>query len=60
MISLTTLYDDYIERQNFLNKKKPVEYIVPPPLKWVGTIINICPTFLMLRALSIAPVRVVI
>ena len=30
MMTLTTLYDDYID-QNCLNKKKPFEYIVPPP-----------------------------
>ena len=32
MILLTTLYKDYIDRQNCL-EKKPVEYIVPPPPK---------------------------
>ena len=38
MIPLTTLYDDYIDRSKLSEQKKPVEYIVPPPLKWVGTI----------------------
>ena len=38
MIPLTTLYNDYIDRPNLSEQKKPfVYYIVPPPLKWVGT-----------------------
>ena len=40
MIPLTTLYDDYIDRPKLTEQKNPFEYIVPPPLKWVGTIIN--------------------
>ena len=34
MIPVSTLYDEYIDRpklQNWLNKKNPLEYIVPPP-----------------------------
>ena len=39
MIPLTTLYDDYIDRPKLSEQKKnPFDYIVPPPLKWVGTI----------------------
>ena len=31
MIPVSTLYDEYIERQKFTEQKKnPVEYIVPP------------------------------
>ena len=37
MIPLTTLYDDYIDRPKLTEQKNPFEYIVPPPLKWVGT-----------------------
>ena len=37
MVPLTTLYDDYIDRPNLTEQKKPFEYIVPPPIKWVGT-----------------------
>ena len=37
MIPLTILYDDYIDRRKLTEQKKPFEYIVPPPLKWVGT-----------------------
>ena len=37
MTSLTTLYDDYIDRPKLPEQKNPFEYIVPPPLKWVGT-----------------------
>ena len=36
MIPLTTRYDDYIDGSK-LSEKNPFEYIVPPPLKWVGT-----------------------
>ena len=39
MITLTTLYDDYIDRPK-LTEKNPFEYIVPLPLKWVGTTKN--------------------
>ena len=35
MISLTTLYDEYIGRPNLSEQKNPFEYIVPPsPLTW--------------------------
>ena len=37
MIPLTTLYYDYIDRPKLSEQKIPFEYIVPPPLKWVGT-----------------------
>ena len=37
MIQLTTLYDNFIDRPKLSEQKKiPFEYIVPPPLKWVG------------------------
>ena len=39
MMPLTTLYDDYIDRPTLSEQKNPFEYIVPLPLKWVGTII---------------------
>ena len=39
MIPLTILYDDYIDRRKLTEQKNPFEYIVLPPLKWVGTII---------------------
>ena len=38
MIPHTTLYDDYIDRPKLTEQKNPFEYIVPAPLKWVGTI----------------------
>ena len=38
MIPVSTLYDENIERRKFTEQKKPFEYIVPPPLKRVGTI----------------------
>ena len=38
MILLTALHDEYIDRQKMTEQKNPVEYIVPPPLKWAGTI----------------------
>ena len=40
MISLTTLYDEYIDQSKLSEQKKnPVEYIVPPPpSRGVGTI----------------------
>ena len=37
MIRLTTLYDDYIDRPKLSEQKNLFEYILPPPLKWVGT-----------------------
>ena len=37
MIRLTTLYDEYIDRPKLPERKKPVEYIVPPPSRGVGT-----------------------
>ena len=37
MIPLTTLYDGYIDRPKLTEQKNPFEYLVPPPLKWVGT-----------------------
>ena len=37
MIPLTTLYDHYIDRPKLSEQKNPFEYIVPPPLKGVGT-----------------------
>ena len=37
MIPLTALYDDYIDWPKLSEQKKPFEYIVPPPLKLVGT-----------------------
>ena len=39
MIPLTALYDDYIDRPKVSEQKNTFEYIVPPPLKWVGTMI---------------------
>ena len=39
MIPITTLYDDYIDRRKLSEQKNPFEYIVPPPLRWVGTTI---------------------
>ena len=45
MISLTNLYDEYIERQKLTEQNQPFEYIVPPPLLWVGTLIEIDRTF---------------
>ena len=41
MKSLTTLYDGYIDRPKLSEQKKPFEYIVPLPLKWVGTIMEL-------------------
>ena len=38
MIPVTILYDDYIDRQKLTEQKNPFEYIVLPPLKWVGRI----------------------
>ena len=38
MMPLTILYDEYIDQQKLNEQKIPLEYIVPPPLKWVGTI----------------------
>ena len=38
MIPLTIMYDGYIDRRKLIEQKMPVEYIVPPPLNWVGTI----------------------
>ena len=37
MIPVSTLYDEYIDRPKLTEQKKPVEYIVPPPSKGVGT-----------------------
>ena len=31
MLSLTTLYDEYIDRPKLSEQRKPFEYIVPPP-----------------------------
>ena len=36
MIPLTTLCHEYIDEPNLSEQKKPVEYIVPPPLKRGG------------------------
>ena len=38
MISLTILYDEYIDRSNITELKNQFEYIVLPPLRGVGTI----------------------
>ena len=38
IIPITTLYDDHIGRPE-LAEKKPFDYIVLPPIMWVGTII---------------------
>ena len=38
MIPITTLYDEYINGPKLTEHKNPFEYIVPPPLKWFGTI----------------------
>ena len=38
MIPVSTLYDEYIEQRKLTEQKKPVEYIVPPPSRGVGTI----------------------
>ena len=40
MRSLTTLYDEYIDRKKLSEQKKPVECIVPPPSREVGTMKN--------------------
>ena len=40
MIPLTTLCDNYIDWPKLTEQKNPFEYIVPPLLKWVGTIIQ--------------------
>ena len=37
MMPLTTLYDEYIDRSKLSEQKKPVEYVVPPPLRGVAT-----------------------
>ena len=39
MILVSTLYDEYIDRPKLTEQKKknPVEYIVPPPSRGVGT-----------------------
>ena len=37
MIPLTTLFDEYNDRSNLSEQKKPFEYIVPPPSRGVGT-----------------------
>ena len=43
MLSLTTLYDEYIDRPKLSEQKNDFENIVPPsPLKWgVGTTIQV-------------------
>ena len=38
MISVSTLYDEYIDRPKLTEKKNPFEYIVPSPSRGVGTI----------------------
>ena len=40
MITVSTLYDEYIDRPKLTEQKKtnPFEYIVPPPSRGVGTI----------------------
>ena len=38
MISVSTLYDEYIDRPKLSEQKNPFEYIVPPPSRGVGTI----------------------
>ena len=35
MIPVSTLYDEYIDRQKLSEQKKTFDYIVPPPLKRV-------------------------
>ena len=37
MISVSTLYDEYVDRQKLSKQKSPFEYIVPPPSIGVGT-----------------------
>ena len=37
MIPLTFLYDEYIDRSKLSEQKNPLEYIVPPPTRGVGT-----------------------
>ena len=37
MLPLTILYDEYIDRSKLTEQKKPVEYVVPPPSRGVGT-----------------------
>ena len=37
MIPVSTLYDEYSDRPKLTEQKKPVEYIVPPPSRGVGT-----------------------
>ena len=38
VIPLTFLYDEYIDRPELTEQKKPIEYIVPPPTSGVRTI----------------------
>ena len=38
MVTLTFLYDAYIDRSKLTEQKNPFEYIVPPPTTVVGTI----------------------
>ena len=38
MMRLITLYDQYIDQRKLTEQKKPVDHIVPPQLKGVGTI----------------------
>ena len=40
MIPASTLYDEYINRPKLTEQKNPVEYIVPPPSRGVGTKMN--------------------
>ena len=45
MIPVSTLYDEYIERPNSFEHKKPLDYIVPPPSRGVGTTIRLKAVF---------------
>ena len=49
MLSVTTLYNEYIDRRNMLDQENPVEQMVPPPLKWVGIINSMSGEILQLR-----------
>ena len=51
MIPLTTLYNGNIDRPKLSEQKNPVEYIVPPPLKWVGRIIKECKAAMLRQAI---------
>ena len=38
IIPLTTLHDEYTDRQKLTEQKTPFELTVPPPLNWTGMI----------------------